>query len=255
MNYFSPQHTAERYAKGRPYFHDNTIKRVKDVLKLETKLENALDIACGTGLSTQALLEIAQHVYGTDTSSEMLKWALQADKIHYSIAPAEKQPFENEKFDLITVCSGVHWFDIELFSKEAHRLLKNDAWLVLYDNFFISEMEDVPAFNQWFPEVYLKEFPSPPRNDQYEWTKDNLATKKFNIVQEEQFKNPISYTKEALVLYFTTQSNITAAVERGQADYVTIEKWLHKELTVFFGKKQERVIHYGNWVKYLQKMT
>src|SRR6187549_2325954 len=112
MNYFSPKTAAERYSKGRPHFHSNTIQHIKDYLRLDKKLNNALDIACGTGLSTKALLEIATNVYGTDMSQEMLNFALQKDKINYSVASAEQQPFADSNFDLITVSSGVHWFDI-----------------------------------------------------------------------------------------------------------------------------------------------
>lgn len=61
---------------------------------------------------------------------------------------------------MITVCSGVYWFDIDDFLIEANRLLKSKSWLILYDNFFISEMQDVPEFTDWFPEVYLKKIPS-----------------------------------------------------------------------------------------------
>ncbi|MEZ4824502.1 MAG: hypothetical protein R2942_19785 [Ignavibacteria bacterium] len=38
----------ERYANGRLDFHENTIKKIKQDLRIENKLEKALDIACGT---------------------------------------------------------------------------------------------------------------------------------------------------------------------------------------------------------------
>jgi ubiquinone/menaquinone biosynthesis C-methylase UbiE len=113
MNYFGPKTSAEKYAKGRPDFHDNIIKRIRDFLRLDVKLEKALDIAWGTGLSTKALLSLATKVYGTDISQEMLNLALHTDKINYSVAPAEHQPFPDNQFDLITVSSGVHWFQID----------------------------------------------------------------------------------------------------------------------------------------------
>ncbi len=94
MNYFNPKTAAERYSKGRPDFHSNTIKHIRDYIQTGNKLDKALDIACGTGLSTQALLEIATDVYGTDTSQEMLNFALQPDKIHYSIASSEQPTFK-----------------------------------------------------------------------------------------------------------------------------------------------------------------
>jgi ubiquinone/menaquinone biosynthesis C-methylase UbiE len=254
INYFNPRTAAERYSRGRPDFHSNTIKHIKDYLRLDKKLNNALDIACGTGLSTKALLEIAANVFGTDTSQEMLNLASHADKIHYSLAPAEQQPFTDNHFDLITVSSGVHWFDIDKFLKEANRLLKSKAWLVLYENYFISEMTGHENFTTWYPEVYLKKFPSPPRNNDYPWTNKNLIDKDFIFVNEERFMNPVSFNKRQLVLYFTTQSNIIAAVERKQTTYEQVEYWLDQELAPFFDSDNKtHTIDFGNWIKYIQR--
>lgn len=256
MNYFHPKTAAERYSKGRPDFHSNTIKHIKDYLQLDKKLDKALDIACGTGLSTKALLEIANNVYGTDVSHEMLKLASPSDKINYSLAPAEQQPFTDNTFDLITVSSGVHWFDIDKFLAEANRLLKSKSWLVLYENHFIAEMIGNDNFTNWFSNVYLKRFPSPPRNNAYAWTNENLIPRNFNFVKEERFKNSITLNKKQLALYFTTQSNIIAAVEKNQTTYGQVENWLDEELAVFFENDEAiQAINYGNWIKYIQRAS
>ena len=255
MNYFSPKTTAERYVKGRPFFHRNTIKHVREFLNIEGKYENGLDVACGTGLSSTALSDIAKNVFGTDTSEEMLKHVINADTIKYIKVPAEDLPFPNNFFDIITVSSGVHWFDINRFLQEAKRVLKSKCHLVLYENHFISEMPEVEEFRNWFPEVYIKRFPSPKRNNSYEWTNENLEDKAFTFLKEEKFKNSIEFTKEQLILYFTTQSNITAAVENKVSDYEEIENWLNKELAPFFDNHKTRTINYGNWIKYLQKIN
>ncbi len=255
MNYFSPKNTAERYAKGRPFFHRNTIKHIREFIKIDNKLENALDVACGTGLSTNALLGIAENVFGIDASDEMLKLALNPQEIKYSKASAENLPFENNYFDLLTVSSGVHWFDIDQFLREANRVLKSKSWLVLYENHFISEMPEVESFDKWFPGVYLKKFPSPKRNNTYDWENGNLKGKGFMFIKEEKFKNQVEFTKEQLILYFTTQSNITAAVENKVSTYEEIENWLGKELAPFFGNEKKRALNFGNWIKYLQKIN
>lgn len=256
MNYFTPKTAAERYSKGRPDFHSNTIRHIKDYLHLDKKLNNALDIACGTGLSTKALLEIATNVYGTDISQEMLNFASRSDKIHYSIASAEQQPFADNYFDLITVSSGVHWFDIDKFLIEASRLLKNKSWLVLYENHFIAEMTGNGKFTHWFTDVYLKKFPSPPRNNTYSWTNENLISKNFNFITEERFKNFMIFNKKQLALYFTTQSNIIAAVEKNQTTYEQVENWLDQELASFFDNNDTtQTINYGNWIKFIQRAS
>jgi ubiquinone/menaquinone biosynthesis C-methylase UbiE len=254
MNYFSQPNAAERYAKGRPNFHGITVNNIKNFLKLENKVNNALDIACSTGLSSQALLAISNNIYGTDSSQAMLNFALQKNKIKYQIAYAEVQPFEDGFFELITVGSGVHWFDIDKFLLEAHRLLQDKTWLVLYDNYFTGEMENNIEFIDWYKTVYLKKFPAPLRNDSYDWTKANLVKKSFEFTYEEKFKNRVVFNMKELSLYFTTQSNIISAVENKLVTYEEVENWLEDELSKFFPKKNEEVIiYYDNWVKYIQK--
>lgn len=256
MNYFNPKTAAERYAKGRPDFHTNTIKHVRDYLHLDKKLDKALDIACGTGLSTKALLDIAANVYGTDASQEMLNHAQAKDKIKYAMAFAEQQPFASGSFDLITVSSGIHWFNIDHFLAEASRLLKPKSWLVLYENYFISEMAGNDNFSGWFPNVYLKKYPSPPRNSEYAWTNESLGPKNLNFVAEEKFKNAVSFNKKQLILYFTTQSNIIAAVEKNETTYEQAESWLDKELAAFFDTEDtSRTINFGNWIKFIQRAS
>lgn len=252
MNYFETKNIAERYEKGRPYFHHNTIAKIKQYLQLNQKLDRAIDIACGTGLSSKALLEISQQVFGTDIAQEMLAHAHQHNRIHYKIAKAEQQPFEDNYFDIATVSSGVHWFDIDLFLLETNRILKPQTYLVIYENYFISEMKDVRAFSDWFPEVYCQKFPSPPRHNKYLWTNENIKSKNFRLATEDTFKNEIAFTIDQLILYFTTQSNITAQIENNATTYTEVETWLHKELKQFFTTKT-RKINYGNWIKYLQK--
>lgn len=256
INYFSPKQAAERYAKGRPDFHQQTIARVRSYLKIGSKVEKALDVACGTGLSTKALLDISKEVFGTDPSNEMLSHALAPEQIRYSLAMAEAQPFPSATFDLITVSSGVHWFEVDSFLREAARLLKPNGALVIYDNFFLAEMENEPEFKQWFNEVYLAKFPSPPRNDAYKWEREKLSLLGFDFEFEDSFKNEVDFTKGQLAMYFTSQSNIISQVEKSMITYEEAESWLNKELEVFYKSDQQiQRMNYGNWIKYLRKSS
>lgn len=254
MNHFQSQQTAERYFRGRPDFHAHTIQRIKTFLALQGKVDAALDIACGTGLSTKALLPIASHVYGTDSSEQMIHFAKRTDTIHYSIAEADNQPFPDNTFDLVTVCSGVHWFNIDNFLREVRRIVKSGGWLVLYDNFFIADMPGQNNFRSWFTDVYMDKFPAPTRNNTYDWSQANLQPKHLEFVHEETFTNPITYNKEQLALYFTTQSNIIDAIENRGMRQEEIEGWLENELLAFFDTKETtRIVNFGNWIKYIQR--
>lgn len=254
MNYFSFKSSAELYAKGRPGFHNTTIDHIRKFLQLKVKVGKALDIACGTGLSTKPLLTLAEEVYGTDASMEMLAYAPAKDQIKYKIAPAEAQPFEKEFFDLLTVCSAIHWFDIDKFLTEAHRILKPSGWLVLYDNFFLGEMEGFPEFTKWYQNAYLKKFPAPLRNENYNWSAKNSVLEKMSLLNEEKFRNKIEFTRKQLCLYFMTQSNVIRAVEDKIVTYKETELWLNDELSTFFITDNEvKSVVYGNWIKYIQK--
>jgi len=258
MNFFGPKNTAERYSRGRPYFHEGTVSRIGDYLKIKktSKLSRILDIACGTGMSTKALKLIGEDIYGTDISEEMLNYAREEKGIKFIKSKAEEQPFEDSSFDLLTVSSGVHWFEIDKFLKESNRLLIKEGWLIIYDNYFLSEMKEEIGFRDWFPEIYLKKYPSPSRNNKYDWTKSNLREKGFELINEERFKNEIIFTKEELILYFTTQSNISSVINKGNESYKEIENWLAEELSKFYDEeKTTRTLKYGNWIKYLKKIN
>jgi ubiquinone/menaquinone biosynthesis C-methylase UbiE len=254
MNYFDSQAAAARYANGRPDFHSIVAGLIRDFVKPEGKFEAALDIACGTGLSTRALTDLATHVYGTDASPEMLRLAAEQERVSYSHAFAEKQPFADKRFGLITVCSGVHWFNIDQFLAEAHRLLQSKGWLVLYDNFFTADMEGDEAFGRWYTDVYLQQYPAPPRNDSYSWINENLHPKNLHLAKEYRFTNEVAFTKSALILYFTTQINIISAVENGKTSYEEASRWLNRELGLFFGdEKTARTTMFGNHAMFLQR--
>jgi len=153
------------------------------------------------------------------------------------------------------VSSGVHWFDIDRFLAEVMRLLKPGGWLTIYENHFIAEMEGHSSFTKWFNEIYLKQFPSPPRNNNYDWSADHLQTMGLSFLKEDRFRNHVEMTREQLILYFTTQSNIISAVENGETTYDQAESWLREQLFPFFGQGVEsRRFYYGNWIKYIRRL-
>jgi ubiquinone/menaquinone biosynthesis C-methylase UbiE len=123
MNYFDPKPAAERYAKGRPYFHPQVIEIIKTYLAISKPIEHAIDVGCGTGLSTIALKDIARKIVGTDISSEMIALAPVDPQINYYIAPAEALPVNDNEFELMTLSSVFHWIDRSRFFKEARRVI------------------------------------------------------------------------------------------------------------------------------------
>ncbi len=168
MTFFSHTTAAERYARSRPYFHPLVIEKIKLQLALQKPFANALDVACGTGQSSQALRAIAHHIVGVDGSRGMLAFASanSGDDCAFSNASAELLPLQDASFELITVALAFHWFDRAKFLHEAHRVLQPNRRLVIYNNGFAGRMRENAAFEQWNRERYLTRYPTPPRNSQ-----------------------------------------------------------------------------------------
>ena len=129
MNYFAYPTAAERYASGRPFFHPLATKKIQTICCESGRIKRALDVGCGTGQSTQALLEVvADEVVGLDNSVEMLSRAVLHSQIRYVEGRAEQMPFDDASFGLMTVALAFHWFDQRQFMLEARRVLRPGGW-------------------------------------------------------------------------------------------------------------------------------
>jgi SAM-dependent methyltransferase len=233
MNYFTPKSAAERYAKGRPYFHPHVVSRIKTYLSLAEPVARALDVGCGTGLSTVSLKAIARHIVGIDNSAEMIALAPPDPQIEYVVAPAENVPANDHNFDLITVSSVFHWLNRSAFFAEARRVLRSHGWLIVYDNYFSARMEENRAFHTWGREHYFTRYPSPPRA-RVGFEAEDSEKDGFHLIGQEDYQNLVTFSAEALVDYLVTQSNVIAAVEGGKERIEDVRQWLTESVTPFF---------------------
>lgn len=124
---FSSQ--AEIYKKHRPVYP----QALYDIVLNATKGRSvAWDCATGNGQVASVLANYFDTVYATDLSENQLKQAPQKENIIYCVCRAEETPFEDKKFDLITVGQAMHWFDFDAFGKEANRVLKDDGVICIW---------------------------------------------------------------------------------------------------------------------------
>jgi ubiquinone/menaquinone biosynthesis C-methylase UbiE len=254
MNYFEPKSAAERYAKGRPYFHPQVISRIKNYLALTDPFSRAIDVGCGTGLSTVALKEIARRIVGVDNSAQMIALVPQEPRIEYFVSPAEKLPVKDDDFDLMTVSSAFHWIDRGRFFAEARRVLQRQAWLIVYDNCFLEQMQENAEFRSWFKEQFMTKYPSPPRAH-VSFGPEDSENEGFHFVNRDEYQNLVKFSFETLVDYLITQSNIIAAVEGGNEKIEDVKQWLTENISPFFGNRQEATFLFGGRIWYLQKAS
>ncbi len=211
--------TADRYARGRPYHHARTLRRA-----LAGRAPRiALDVACGTGLSTRGLAELGISPVGVDVAPAMVARARADTGLPYAVAAAEALPLVAGAVDLVTVGSGVHWFDQQRFAAEAARVLRPGGALLLYEHAGATLPD--PAFADWMRRTYLARFPSPPRGA--------LAAEfpgggPFTLAAADRWPDVVPMTRAEFVAYLATQSNVA-----DQAP-ARIRDWFAAELAPFF---------------------
>ncbi len=130
---FGPE--AKNYTKYRtPY-----PKELFDLLlrSLPENSSSILDVACGTGKSTEPLINTNLKVIGVDHDPEMIAEAKEQAKINgldidYMVSDAEHLPFPDEHFNVVTIGTAFHFFMNETAIIEIKRILKPKGLLFIY---------------------------------------------------------------------------------------------------------------------------
>jgi SAM-dependent methyltransferase len=243
VNPFITPETARAYAQGRPYFHPLVMEKVKEKLAPPAPVELAVDVACGTGLSSLALLALADWVVATDISREMLAQAPEHERISYRLAPAEALPLDDESANLVTVSSAFHWFERAAFLREARRVLRPGGGLVVYENFLEGRQHPNPVFVRWL-EGYYQAHPAPPR-DRTPFTDDDVQEAGFDFLERVTYENTWSFPLHGFVSYLLSQSNAVAAMERKQYSAGELSANFTEQLSPFFRRGEETFLFAG----------
>ena len=103
--------------------------------------DHVLDVACGNGTLLRMLSEKCDiSGYGADLSEKMIENAERnCPDMQFHVASCERIPWDDQKFDVITVCAAYHHFpNVKAFAEEANRLLKPQGLLYIADVFYPS---------------------------------------------------------------------------------------------------------------------
>lgn len=118
QDHFSRQ--AAAYARFRPIYPRELYAWIASIAPARRL---AWDCATGNGQAALGMAEHFDRVIATDPSSAQLTEAQPHERVTYEIAAAEETNLATASVDAITVASAAHWFDLDRFYAEAHRVL------------------------------------------------------------------------------------------------------------------------------------
>jgi ubiquinone/menaquinone biosynthesis C-methylase UbiE len=109
---------------------------VREIIKANHQV---LEIAAGTGMHTQALLQTGAHVTAVDISPKslrLLEKRIQAGTGHLMIKVADMEalPFADNSFDIVTCAGGMSYGDNQLVLNEIYRVLKTGGCFIVIDS-------------------------------------------------------------------------------------------------------------------------
>ena len=153
---------AAGYATSRPPVHSHILDRV-EALHSIGQVELALDVGCGAGISTIALMErgIGTRVLGIDRSPVMIRRAVHdVESASFLLATAEALPLRSGAVGLMTAAGSANYPDLSAFFAEATRVLSPDGFLVVYDFGPGRSSAKCPELTSWYSR-FLRRWPKP----------------------------------------------------------------------------------------------
>ena len=99
----------------------------------------AVDVGCGTGMSTRNLFGKFDNILGVDLSAAMIEQAKKNfanDPVEFKVSPAESLPVEDGSVQTVLVGRAIHYFDQKTFFQEVNRILVPGGVLAYYSVHF-----------------------------------------------------------------------------------------------------------------------
>lgn len=245
MNPFGTEDMAAGYATSRPAIHPRVVEQIYGQLGRTGPFQRALDVGCGAGVSTRALLGFARSCIGLEPNEAMLKWASKiAPSAGFVVGTAEEIPLCDRSVDLITAAGSLNYAKLDLFFREAARVLMPDGALAVYDFSPGRSFRDETSLDEWFSSFHGR-YPQP-RHEARKLSPEILAESSpgFRVQSHRQFEIGITLTPTFYVDYMMTETNVAAAVRSG-VPYSEIKSWCTETVAPVWNGPEREVLFRG----------
>ena len=203
----------------------------------------AWDCATGNGQVAGALADRFGQVEATDISETQLLLAIQKPNIHYQISPAERTPFADHTFNLVTVAQALHWFNVDAFHQEVRRVAKPGAVIAEWGYGLVQITDDIDAIMLDFYRNRVGPYWDPQRK----FIDDRYATLPFPFVDAKraEFVARRNWSLDRFLNYLRTWSAVRQYIHENEED-PTVE--LGDQLQPLWGDG-EREIRFGIFLR------
>jgi SAM-dependent methyltransferase len=238
---------AEGYATARPQVHPRAVTLAQQAMGWRTPFPRALDIGCGSGLSTIALAPIASEVVGVEPVEAMLRYGNRvAPGAHFVAGAAEQMPFAPATFDLLAAAGSLNYVDRTRFLPEARRVLREGGALLVYDFSPGRSFQNGGGLDGWYAE-FERRYP-PPAGEAtpldplrlQEWATG------FQMTGSAPFAIALPSTPERYLNYVMTETSVAAAIRRGAGESA-IREWCQQTLAAIWPEGQREIVFRGYW--------
>ncbi len=173
-NKFSKEYHKELLREN--YWHRYIEKpAISSLLRDIVKNKKVLDLGCGSGIfSNEISTRWRAEVTGIDLSNGLIKIAEENyPKINFFVGNAQKTPFKDNSFDVITSSLMIHYFkNLRPLFKEVSRILKRRGIFVFSMHHPIKEVIHKLNIKRIKGSLFTSYF----NNDKYIWTLHNRLT-------------------------------------------------------------------------------
>ena len=143
-------------------------------------------------------------MHGIDISANQVHHAVQSHNIDYCVCRAERTPFADNSFDLITVAQAYHWIDAPRFCDEATRIARPRGIVAIWVYDLAYSMSPIDAIVRHWNFEILSPYWEPERKHVY--THYESLAFEFESIASPKFEIEVSWNCEELVGHLKTWS-------------------------------------------------
>jgi SAM-dependent methyltransferase len=227
---YDSERLAAAYAFDRPSVHGQFVRSAG----LTRQAGRALDVGCGAGLSTAALVPMARHVVGLEPVPAMLAHRRTvASQARFVTAEAERLPFASASFDLVAAAGSLNYADLPSALGEIARVLTADGTFLLYD--FSPPRRSVSGgdLERWFAS-FEQRYPWPSGWEPFDVRELPLDRYGLRLLRYADVEARLTMTFDAYLRYMLSETNAEHAIASGASTAEQVRDWCRETLKAVF---------------------